>query len=208
MVLGKTIVICPKPDTWAELHRRLQEAATANPYTTAPVPLVLAGWAYSNDVEKRNRWQETLAWADHHGLGTLLSDIGDDSMHVVSELSEYRIGPLGDPMKLNWSFDPKPDVDAANREKAVEALQSNWSKVVGSQLGSFTSPIRLTGAKGRRLLVLVKANVTPPWGTWTTLADDESRRAFTAFRAAVNGAIAPLEVDHIDFVFDSRPTDC
>ena len=43
-----------------------------------PVPLILAGWAYSNDVEKRSRWQETLAWADHHGLGTLLSDIGDE----------------------------------------------------------------------------------------------------------------------------------
>lgn len=209
MVPGTKIVVCPKPATWAELHRRLQEAANANPsIPSPPVPFVLAGWTYSNDVEKRNRWQETLAWADHYGLRTLLSGVTDDSMHVVSELSDDKIGPLGGPMKLDWSFDPKPEVDAANRERAVEILRSKWSEVVGSKLAPITSPIRLTGEKGRRLLVLAKANATPPWGTWATLADDESRRAFTTFRAAVNGAIAPLEVDHIDFVFDPKPPDC
>lgn len=209
MVLGTRIVVCPKPDTWAELHRRLQEAANANPsIPSPPVPLVLAGWAYSNDVEKRNRWQETLAWADRYGLRALLSDVADDSMHVVSKLSDDKIGPLGGPMKLDWNFDPKPEVEPGNQERAVEVLRSKWGEVVGSELGPITSPIRLTGEKGRRLLVLVKADVTPPWGTWTTLAVDERRRAFTAFRAAINGAIAPLEVDHIDFVFDSKPTDC
>jgi hypothetical protein len=105
------IVICPKPDTWVELHRRLQAAAKASPsIPPPPVPLILAGWIYSNDVEKRKRWQETLAWADRHGLGTLLSDIPDDLMDVVSDPSDDRIGPLGGPMKLDWSFDPKPDV--------------------------------------------------------------------------------------------------
>ena len=106
-------------------------------------------------------------------------------------------------MKLDWSFDPKPDVDATNRERVVEALQSNWSTVGGSELGAVTLPIRLTGAKGRRLLVLVKADVAPPWGTWTTLADDERRWAFTAFRTAVNGAIAPLEL--ITYTLFSTP---
>lgn len=210
MALRTKIVICPKPDTWAELHRRLQEAARKNSrIPPPPVPLILAGWAYSNDVEKRNRWQDTLAWADRYGLRTLLSDVTDDSMHVVSELSDDKIGPLGGPMKLDWSFDAKPEVDTANRERAVEVLRSKWSEVIGSELAPITSPIRLTGEKGRRLLVLAKTDVAPPWGTWTTLADDEKkRRAFTIFRAAVNAVITPLEVDHIDFVFDSKPTDC
>jgi hypothetical protein len=83
MVLGTRFVTCPK----LELHRRLQEAAKASQaYHRLPVPLILAGWAHSNDVEKRTRWQETLAWTNHHGLGALLSDITDDSMHVGSEL--------------------------------------------------------------------------------------------------------------------------
>jgi hypothetical protein len=209
MALRTKIVICPKPDAWAELHRRLQEAARETPrIPPPPVPLILAGWAYSNDVEKRNRWQEALAWADHHGLGALLNDMEDGTMHVVTEVSDYKIGPLGGPMKLDWNFDPRPDVDAVVRERAVEILQSNWNKVVGSELGAITSPIRLTGAKGRRLVVRVKADVAPPWGTWTTLADDEKRRSFTAFRTAVSAVLPPLEVDHIDFVFDPKPTDC
>jgi hypothetical protein len=210
MALRTKIVICPKPDAWAELHRRLQEAASReNPrIPPPPVPLILAGWTYSNDVEKQNRWQETLAWTDHHGLGALLNDIEDGSMHVVSKLSDDKTGPLGGPMKLDWKFDPKPDVDAVVKERTVEALKTNWNKVVGGELGAITSPIRLTGAKGRRLVVWVKADVAPPWGTWTTLADDEKRRSFTAFRAAVNAALAPLEVDHIDFVFDRQPADC
>jgi hypothetical protein len=205
MALETRFVICPKPDIWAELHRRLQEAATAKSgIPPPPVPLILAGRAYSNDVEKRARWKETLAWADHHGLGALLSDIADDSMHMVSEPSTTKTGPLGGPLKFDWSFDPKPKVDAAQRDRAIKALQSNWGEVVGTELGAVTSPIRLTGAKGRRLLVLVTGHITPQWGTWTTLAHDESRRAFTAFRAAINDAIAPLEVDHIDFVFDYK----
>lgn len=43
----------------------------------------------------------------------------------------------------------------------------------------------------------------PPWGSWLSLARGGSRRAFTRFRAAVNAAIKPHEVDHIDF--DLRP---
>jgi hypothetical protein len=163
--------------------------------TPPPVPLILAGWAYSNDVEKRNRWQETLAWVHHHGLGTLLSDSGDDSMHVVSELSDERIGPLGGPVKLDWSFDPKPDVDAANRERAVEALQSNWSKVVGIELGAVTSPwlrqmSRLHGGLGRRSL----------------MTKGEGHSQHSGQRSMVPSC--PLKSIHIDFVFDSKPTDC
>jgi len=128
-------------------------------------------------------------------------------MHTVLDLSEYGIGPLGGPMKLDWNFDPKPKVSAADRKTAVETLRDNWSKIVGTELVSITSPVRITGAKGRRLLVLTKINTKPPWGTWSRLDNSERRRSFTVFRAAINDAIAPLEIDHIDFVFDSRPTE-
>ncbi len=195
-------VVCPLPSTWAEIHRRLKQAAGANPnIPSPPAPLILAGWAYSNDTQKRDRWQQTVAWANRYGLQALVADLPHNSMYAVfGELTDYQIGPLGGPMYLEWNHDPKPRIEVAERAEAVEVLRSNWVAVVGDDLGSITSPVSLTGAKGRRLLVAVNSERKPPWGSWTTLAPDERRRFFTAFRAAVNRAISPLEVDHIDFV--------
>lgn len=126
-------------------------------------------------------------------------------MYAVDELSDYQIGPLGGPMYQDWTFDPKPRADPLTRAKAVESLQSKWTQIAGAKLAAVTWPLRLTGSKGRRLLVLVRTQRPPPWGSWTTLAKDERRRSFTAFRKAVNSAIAPLEVDHIDFITSSDP---
>jgi hypothetical protein len=50
------------------------------------VPLILAGWAYSNDVEKRDRWQETLDWADRHGVADFVN-VSPKNMYSVNELS-------------------------------------------------------------------------------------------------------------------------
>ncbi len=190
------------PQRWAEVHRRLKQAAADNPnIPPPPMPLILAGWAYTDDIQKRDRWQETVAWANRHGFGALLGDLPHQSMYVVvGELSGYQIGPLGGPMYLDWSYEAKPRIDAAVRAEAIEALRSNWINVVGDDLGAITSPVRLTGAKGRRLLVAVRSERAPPWGSWTALAPDERRHAFTAFRTAINLAISPLEIDHIDFV--------
>jgi len=120
-------------------------------------------------------------------------------MYAVDQLSDYEIGPLVAPMHRPWNCDPKPKADARTRVAALEFLQANWQEVVGAELAAITSPCRLTGLKGRRLVVLVKTEQSPPWGSWTALAGDERRRAFAAFRSAVNRSIAPLEVDHIDF---------
>jgi hypothetical protein len=188
-----------------ELHRRLQEASTTNRLPPPPVPLILAGWAYSNDVEKRSRWQETLAWAERYGLGALLGDVAEESMYAVAELSGDRIGPLGGPMFLDWNYDSKPRADAVARTKAIEVLQADWAKIAGAELAAITLPLCLTGSKGRRLVVLVRTEDAPPWGSWTVLVRDERRRSFTALRTAVNRAIAPLEVDHIDFIRALEP---
>lgn len=191
--------VCPQPKLWAELHSRLREAAAENGLPPPPQPLLLNGWVFSNDIEKRNRWEETLAWAQRYGLSALLGGLAEESMYVVDQLSDYDIGPLGGPMHLPWNYDPKPKTDGQTRIAALEFLQANWKEIVGAELAAITSPFRLTGLKGRRLVVLVKTEDSPPWGSWTAIARDERRGAFTAFRSAVNRSIAPLEVDHIDF---------
>jgi hypothetical protein len=197
--LSRTVV-CPLPTVWAELHRRLKEASEKYALPPPPAPLILAGWAYANDIEQRMQWQHTLAWAERYGLVDLLDDVSDESMHAVADLSDRRIGPLGGPMYLDWNYEPKPRPDALARTKAIEALRTDWAKIAGAELAAVTFPVRLTGSKGRRLVVLVKTEDAPPWGSWTVLARDERRRSFTEFRIAVNRAIDPLEVDHIGFI--------
>jgi len=63
MLEPRQTVVCPQPALWAELHSRLQKVAAENGLPPPPQPLILNGWVFSNDVEKRNRWEETLAWA-------------------------------------------------------------------------------------------------------------------------------------------------
>jgi len=85
-------------------------------------------------------------------------------------------------------------------------LLSDWSHIVGKELASITRPLALTGKKARRLFVSADAAFIPPWGGWSHLSTQEvERRTFTQFRAAINKAIAPHEVDHIDFTTEENP---
>lgn len=195
--------ICPKPYLWQKIHQRLVDAARqCSSDSLPPTPLILAGWAFTNDREKQLRWRETVAWAEIHGCLDLVIGLPLDSMHVVDAVSDYEIGPGGGPMYLPWNFDPKAKITVAEKQVAITKLQTNWPEIAGS-VGNCTKPLRLTGAKGRRLLVGVNSEISPPWGSWTELDRSEGRRHFTRLRAAVNATISPLAVDHIDFV--ARP---
>ena len=78
-------------------------------------------------------------------------------------------------------------------------------EIVGNEIGNITRPLAFTGEKARRLLVFADAAFTPPWGGWSYLSKQETeRRTFAHFRAAINKAIAPHEVDHIDFTTDEN----
>ncbi|HEX4078635.1 MAG TPA: hypothetical protein VHX61_07160 [Rhizomicrobium sp.] len=198
---GKTLV-CPQSGYWAALHQRLTKAADGNSnIPSPPVPLILAGWAYTNDLEKQSRWRETLIWAERYGLSEMLQDIPDEQMYSVRKLSSYAIGPLGGPMYLAWNSDPRPEVGRAERAAAIHVLKSEWSTIAGVALADITKPLRMTGRKGRRLVVAASSSFAPPWGSWTGLSREEKkRRSFATLLAAVNRAIAPLEIDHIDFI--------
>lgn len=191
-------IICPLPTVWARLHQRLHDASATYGYPLPPKPLILVGWTYSNDVEKRTRWKETVAWAERHGLTALLDDIAEESMYSVAEPYHGQIGPMGGKMYLPWSYEPKPRFDAAAKSRALEVLRKNWASIAG-EIASSTAPAHFTGSKSRRLVVSVINDAAPPWGSWTAFVPGETRRSFTALRKAVNQAIVPLEVDHIDF---------
>ena len=87
--------ICPMPDAWAAVHRRLLNArkrAGDPAIPEPPRPLILDGWAFSSDTQKQERWAETLCWATQHGFHRLIPTIepgnayhgSGDSVDVVT----------------------------------------------------------------------------------------------------------------------------
>ena len=197
--------ICPNPMPWHEAFERLTNYAELHPCAppSPPKPLILAGWAYSNDVEKMQRWKETVDWAEKNGCSNLVSCIPDSDFYFVEKPTSYRVGPLGGPMHRAWDFEAKSRPASEQIAQFMDTLLSRGSEIVGNEIGSITRPLAFTGEKARRLLVFADAVFTPPWGGWSFLSKQESeRRTFTHFRAAINKAIAPHEVDHIDFTTD------
>jgi hypothetical protein len=105
-----------------------------------------------------------------------------------------------------WDFDSKGRPAPKEIARHFETLKSRWSEIVGPELAHITRPVAFTGEKARRLLVRAVGSYCPPWGGWSYLSSNQAeRRAFTRFREAINNAIAPHEVDHIDFTTDAEP---
>jgi hypothetical protein len=200
--------ICPNPMPWNEAFERLTQFAKAHPCSppSPPKPLILAGWAYSNDMEKMQRWEDTVAWATSNGCLEFVSTISDNDFYFVSEPTSYSVGPTGGPMYRPWDFDTKLRPSSEEIARHFETLKSRWSEIVGPELAHITHPLAFTGGKARRLLVQAECSANPPWGGWAYLSPVEAeRRTFTRLRATVNNAIAPHEIDHIDFTTDAEP---
>jgi hypothetical protein len=49
------------------------------------MPLILNGWAYSNDVEKMRRWEETVTWARDNGSPEII-EIPDEDFYYTQGL--------------------------------------------------------------------------------------------------------------------------
>jgi hypothetical protein len=92
--------ICPNPMPWHEAFKRLTSYAQSHRCTPSspPKPLILAGWAYSNDVQKMERWEETLEWADNNGCANLVAEIPEQDFYLVDIPTCYAVGPMGGPM--------------------------------------------------------------------------------------------------------------
>jgi len=76
--------ISPIPKIWHEIHQGLNnywkkelDSKGAKP----PIPLILAGWNFSSDFEKSERWKSTLDWAEERNCLHLIKDLGDDEKY-------------------------------------------------------------------------------------------------------------------------------
>lgn len=197
--------ICPVPLKWNEIHLKLLEYASINICTPEkpPVPFILAAWWATNDNQKHTRWIETVQWAKSNNCLKLIN-VDEIEFYEVENPTDYEIGPLGGPLYLPWSFDSKKPLDSKTEKELFSKLVSNWINIVGEQLGQVTKPIKFSGKKRRKLIVYADPTSTPPWGSWNNLPDprfeQEKRRTFTKFRVAINNALLPHFVDHIDFI--------
>ena len=197
------------PNDWHRFHLFLERKKQPG-QKAPPVPLILAASDESN-ASKHHRLSAQLYWAQENGCIEdalrYLKDIRVEHWNSCPPDEWFQDnypkpdGTYG-PIHLEWTSDSKPKSSAESAAHAIEILRAQWDEVAGQELRGVTSPLRFEGAKGRRLVILAKREASPPWGTWTSLDQGENRRFFTRFRAAVNAAIKPLEVDHIDFVHE------
>jgi hypothetical protein len=189
------------PKAWHKFHlflRSKKQHAQVNP----PVPLILAASGESH-ASKHGRLSSQLEWA-------VANDCLDEALRYLETIpdEEWDSCPLE-----KWNLDSyprsfdhsesKPTTSAKSAERALEVLRTKWREIAGPEISGFTLPLGFTGAKGRRLVVFAQRDAAPPWGTWTALDHGENGKLFTRFRSAINSAIKPVEVDHIDFVHES-----
>ena len=197
------IRVCPHPPVWSKVGKKLLRVSGATRFQSSdapPTPLVLSGWWYTNDLAKKSRWEATVRWATERGLDHIIGELGPEDFYCTSELSTYEISPLGGPMYRRWDSTEKQRPSDEDICAALQLLRIDWQAIVGSRLGEICKPVEFTGAKARRLIVEFDPQTTPPWGSWNQSSPHkEERRTFTAFRHAINAAISPLEVDHVEF---------
>jgi hypothetical protein len=82
--------VCPFPLIWNEIYKSLYQKwiECSSIGEAPPVPLILGGWVYSNDVEKQKRWKETEKWAQGRGFSSILLDLTEENFYKVDELSD------------------------------------------------------------------------------------------------------------------------
>jgi len=191
------IFICPIPKKWNEIHQVLDKLwkSKDSQGEHPPIPLVLNGWHYSNDSEKRDRWLKTLAWVKANDCEHLISDLKDEDKYFVNELSNYIPYQYS-----NWNENPRIKPTDEVVRKCLTKLIDKWHEILNPEFGEATKPIEFTGLKLRRLVVCYKKGYMPPWGSWTNHLAFGSPSRFTELRKSVNVIIYPHEVDHIDFI--------
>ena len=192
----------PMPHDWSLAYGRVLKAMERSGRSdiSPPVPLILAGAAFSTDATIRGRWQELVLWCEEFGYSeTLLSALPAPPDNDVA-LAIAGVDAAGKgwwPEYGNQVHAAKEKPDAHALQLALSALKAYWTDVAGESLAQACRPLRFSGKRGRRLVVLADPAAHPPWGSWDSTFPKPI--AFTAFRKRVNAAIQPLEVDHVSF---------
>ena len=195
------IRVCPNPQSWGRVYTALKAASIDADQRSVEPPrlLILNGWVFSSDQEKAERWLETVAWAAERGLSHIIATVPEDDWYEVRAFSPpgWLEGYFAHPL-------PQSRPSEADLVLQLSRLLADWREIAGEPIWSSTKPLKFTGRKRRRLVVLADARVRPPWGSWNSFEQGGDRASFAALRRSVNDHITPHAVDSIDFVLTTN----
>jgi len=204
-----TEIPVPLPTDWTKIHNQLLKALmhrNDKQIPKPPVPLILAGAAFSSANDIRARWIDLINWANEYGFSSvLLKNLPKPPSYDVAE-SIAGVSPDGKGWwpEIGEQFHPSKQKPRKETILAtLNRLKIEWKEIVGVEIGRETSPKKFTGKKARRLVVVANPDFSPPWGSWYSVSKNPD--AFSKFRKTINKAISPMEVDDIDFNTESWP---
>ncbi len=76
--------ICPIPKKWHEIHQLLSnhwEKNSGLQNKKPPTPIILAGWNFSDDWQKKERWLETIKWVKENQCEHLIPELAQDEKY-------------------------------------------------------------------------------------------------------------------------------
>ncbi len=80
--------VCPEPEYWNEMWNVLCSREPRPTQVKPGLPLILGGWHYSSDDDKRDCLEAQVRWAAAHGrlgeVDAFLRGIRDDEWHRTS----------------------------------------------------------------------------------------------------------------------------
>lgn len=77
--------ICPLPPIWAKIHQELCEFSNEHlcQPSNPPKPLILAGWNFTDDKDKLQRWNDTVLWAKSNNCEYIVSVIVENEWYFA-----------------------------------------------------------------------------------------------------------------------------
>ena len=81
--------VCPVVNILHEVYLKLLDCYNENKSTIdqpPPKPLILNGWAFSTDYQKKLRWEETIKWAQTYGCSGLIPTLKDANKYMVDKI--------------------------------------------------------------------------------------------------------------------------
>jgi hypothetical protein len=103
--------VCPLPVVWNDIYKRLHAAWVSGGSCgdPPPVPLILNGWVFTSDMDKKCRWDATLAWARGHSLVLLIPQLGKAQRHEVTKMTtSIQLSWCSGSYRLMWECREAP----------------------------------------------------------------------------------------------------
>ncbi len=85
-MIRKEAFISPVPPVWNEIYQllvRYWENDLESVGDMPPKPLILAGWSYSSDLHKAERWRSTIKWAEARGCVHLIRALKEEEKYYA-----------------------------------------------------------------------------------------------------------------------------